>query len=457
MAFVVSLGSPSSSPAASNGTMPSLIPLLNHNDNMEFRTATASSISSGVAGNFNWRDRIFQVVSENLIRIDDVITGAFTTIGTIEGSAAVDTSIGFNFAVIVVKSATGKAYTLDVDDNLVDISGNANMSPAISVANIKEITVYIPFDGDVAFFSNPGAPGDIDVTSFFDAQQLPDRNNAVFNLSDTLYIMGTDSIELFRVVTSPTLPFRSVTGARINNGFIGGLLEYGDTFLFIGKEKDQSSGIYAIGQGRAPKISNERIDKILSEHTQDELAEAIPGTIKVQGHFLATFQLRRSSFGFYKGEWFELETIFDGVSSPWGGGFIAQLNGQYFTAFQDKIGVFDESLNTDYGERVTRSIKMIFIQEDGNWFACSRIELGISQGFNANRTTGKKNKTVGLLTSRDGVLFGPEVFRDLGVIGDYQSRLIWRRIGRFQSFMSVEFRTTQDVNFSVAYVEAAIG
>lgn len=405
-------------------------------------------------GNFNWRDRIFQVVSERLVRIDNVDTGAFTPIGTIEGSAAVDTSIGFNFAVIVVKSATGKGYTLSVNDELEEIT-DGQFKPSVSVANIKEVTVYIPFDGSPAFFSNPGAPEIIQ--SFFDAQQLPDRNNAVFNLSDTLYIMGTDSIELFRVVTSPDLPFRSVTGARINNGFIGGLVEYGDTFLFIGKEKDQSFGIYAIGQGTAPKISNERIDEILSQHTQEELAEAIPGSIKVQGHFLATFQLRRSSFGFYKGEWFLLDTVFNGVSSPWGGGFIAQLNGQYFTAFQDTIGVFDETLNTDYGERVTRSIKMIFIQEDGNWFGCSRMELGISQGFTPDKTNGDKTGSIALITSRDGVLFGPEVFRELGALGDYQARLIWRRIGRFNSFMAVEFRTTQDVNFSVAYVEAAIG
>lgn len=406
-------------------------------------------------GNFNWRDRIFQVVSERLVRIDDVTTGAFTPIGTIEGSAAIDFSVGFNFAVIIVKSATGKGYTLSVDDELEEII-DPQFESSISVANIKGITVYIPFNGDPAFFSNPGAPGDIEVASFFDAEQLPDRNNAVFNLSDTLYIMGTDSIELFNVVVSPTLPFRSVTRARINNGFIGCLVEYGDTFLFIGKEKDQGFGIYAIGQGRAPKISNERIDKILSEHTQEELAEAIPGTLKIQGHFIATFQLRRSSFGFYKGEWFLLDTVFDGVSRPWGGGFIAQLNGQYFTAFEDKIGVFDESLNTDYGERVTRSIKMIFIQDDGNWFGVSRMEIGISQGFTPDKTNGDKTGSIALVTSRDGVIFGPEVFRELGALGDYQARLIWRRIGRFQSFMSVEFRTTQDVNFSVAYVEAAI-
>jgi len=341
--------------------------------------------TSGVArGHFNWLDRNFVVKGETLFRVDET-TGNLTSIGTVAGNEPIATSIGFNFAVIVVKGATGKGFTLSVTDTLTEIT-DAQFKSSVSVANINGITVYIPFDGSPAFFGDPGAPGTIQVTSFFDAEQLPDRNNAVFNLSNTLYIMGTDSIEPFRVVTSPTLPFRSVTGGRINNGFIGGLVEYGETFLFIGKEKDQGFGIYAIGQGRAPKISNERIDKILSEHTQAELAEAIPGTIKVQGHFIATFQLRRSSFGFYKGEWFELETVFEGESRPWGGGFIAQLNGKYFTAFEDKLGVFDENLNTDYGERVTRSIKMIFIQEDGNWFGCSRIELGISQGFTPDKT-----------------------------------------------------------------------
>lgn len=407
-------------------------------------------------GHFPWRDRLFQVVSENLIRIDDVTTGAFTVIGTILGSAVVDISIGFNFAVIVVKSATGKGYTLDTSDILVEIT-DPQFKSSRSVANIKEITVYIPFDGSPAFFSDPGAPGTIQVTSFFDAQQLPDRNNAVRNLSDTLLIFGTDSIEQFKPVINPTLPFINIPGARINNGFIGGLVEYGETFLFIGKEKDQGFGIYAVGEGSAPKISNERIQEILSEHTEEELEEAIPGTIKVGGHFLATFQLRRSSFGFYKGEWFLLDSVRAGESGPWGGGFIAQLGGKYFTAFEDKIGVFDEELNTDYGERVTRSIKMIFIQEDGKWFPVTRMELGISQGFNSDKVNGKKVGTVALRTSRDGVLFGPAVYRDLGALGDYQARLIWRGVGRFQSFLAVEFYTTQDVDFSVAYVEAAIG
>ena len=409
-------------------------------------------------GAFIWRERLFQVVGEILIRVDDLETGSFTPIsGSVEGTDAIATSIGFNFATIIVKSATGKGYTLDESDVLLEIT-DADFKSSVGVANLQGITVFIPFDGTPAFFGNPGQPGTIQGSSFFDAEKLPDRNNAVFNLSDTLYIMGTDSIELFRIPNNPdpTVPFVNV-GARINNGFIGGLLEYGDTFLFIGREKDQGFGIYAIGQGESPKISNEIIDEIINSHSEEELALAVTSTIKVSGYLLATFTLSDDSFGFYKGGWFRLNSIRDGESKPWGGGFIAQLKGKYFTAFDDKIGVLNPDINTDYGERITRLVRMIFIKEDGGWFPCTRIELGISQGFNANKTIGKKNGTVALRTSRDGVEFGPEVFRDLGLEGDYQARLIWRAIGRFQSFMAVEFVTTQDVDFSVAYVEANIG
>ncbi len=408
-------------------------------------------------GSFVWRERLFQVVGESLIRVDT--DGTFETIsGTIVGTDSVEVSIGFNFATIVVKSATGKGYTLNASDVLAEIT-DPQFLPSVGVANLLGFTVFIPFDGSPAFYGDLGAPGTIAVTNFFDAEKLPDRNNGVFNLSDTLYITGTDSIELFRIPSTPnpTNPFVPVTGGRINNGFIGGLLEYGDTFLFIGREKDEGFGIYAIGQGKAPKISNEIIDDILNAHSEEELKLAVTGTIKVGGYLLATFTLNNDSFGFYKGGWFRLESIKDGERVPWGGGFIAQLEGKYFTSFEDKIGVFNPETNTDYGERVPRLIRMIFIQKEGGWFPCTRIELGISQGFNANKTTGKKNGTVALRTSRDGVLFGPDVYRDLGLEGDYQSRLIWRSIGRFHSFMAVEFFTDQDINFTVGYVEASIG
>lgn len=403
-------------------------------------------------GSFVWNKALYQVVSQDLIKITDTDTGAFSVIGTIDGPENIDHSIGFNFAVIVVKGATGRAYTLSKTDVLTQIT-DVDFKSSISVANINGRTVYIPFDGSPAFFSDVGAPGNIDPLSFFDAEELPDDNNAVFNFKNTLYIMGTDSIELFRDTGASPNPFLRIDGSRILNGFIGGLLEYNNTFLFIGREKDQDFGIYSIGQGIAPKISNERIDLILSTYTQGELAEAIPGRIKWRGYDIATFSLRRDSFAFFGGNWFKLDTVFDGVSRPWGGGFITQFEGEYFTAFSDKIGRFAK-INSDYGNRITRIMETGLSQTDTDFLRVQSIELGISQGFNPQAVN---PGSVALFLSDNNIIFGPPLYRSLGNLGQYNHKLIWNYaggMGTYRGFIGIKFFTTENIDFSDDYIVA---
>jgi len=241
-------------------------------------------------GGFEWNGSLYEVYSNNLKKVTDVDTGTFSTIGTIAGSAPIKTAIGFNTAVILVPG--GDIYTLDKLDELVLIT-DVDFEPSVDVAHINGRFVYIPSDGSPAFFSDVGAAGDVDDLSFFDAEELPDNNNAVFNGKNTLYICGTDSIELFRDTGASPVPFQRVSGARILNGFIGGLLEYNNTSLFIGREKGQDRGIYSISSGAAPKISNEAVDEILETYTIAELGTAITGRLKHNGNDIATFRLGR--------------------------------------------------------------------------------------------------------------------------------------------------------------------
>jgi len=393
-------------------------------------------------GQFEWNGSLYQVVSTDLIKITNKTTGTFTVIGTIARTAVVEWAVGFNDAVIVVKG--GALYTLSKTDVLTDISGNANFVPCVDVTHINGRFIYVPSNGDPAFFSDVGAAGTVQPLSFFDAEELPDLNNGCFNFSNTLYITGTDSIELFRDTGASPNPFQRVSGSRILNGFIGGLLEYNNAFLFIGREKGQDFGIYAVSQGVAPKISNAAIDLILSTYTITELSQTIPGRIKWRGYDIATFTLARNSFAFFGGNWFLLDTVFNGISSPWGAGFITQFEGEYFTAFEDKIGKFING-NTDYGNRITRIIDLGFEQENNERFSCQSIELGISQGFNS------ADGSVALLMSRDNVTYGPPVYRNLGDLGQYDKRLIWDfggGLGNYQGFMGVRVYTTEDVHFS---------
>lgn len=437
-------------------------------------------VANGLArAAFVWNESLYMVFSQDLIKITDTTTLSFSVIGTIAGPQAIETAVGFNEAVIVVKG--GAIYTLDKTDTLVDISGNANFVSCADVAHIDSRFVYIPADGSPAFFSDVGDAGSVQALSFFDAEVLPDKNNAVFVFRNTLYIMGTDSIELFDNQGGTPVPFVRRGGGAIDNGFIGGLLEYNNTFLFIGREKNQDFGIYAIGQGIAPKISNEAIDLILSTYTLNELSEAIPGRFKWRGDDIATFTLRRDSFGFLRGNWFLLDTVFSGISRPWGAGFIVQFEGEYFTAFEDKIGKFSKG-NTDYGERITRIIDFGIEQPDVEFFSVQDIELGISQGFNPvlkaisllffddafgnfddafgnfDDAAGSLPLAVGsvsLFLSRDNVLYGNPLTLNLGNSGQYGQKLRWNYpggLGTYQGFMGARILTTEDIIFSDDYI-----
>lgn len=399
-------------------------------------------------GSFVWNDALYHVLSQQLVKVTNPETGAYSVIGTIDGPEPVETAIGFNEAVIVVKG--GAIYTLDASDTLTDISAEDNFVPCVDVSHINGRFVYIPASGDPAFFSDVGDAASVQPLSFFDAEELPDKNNANFNFSNTLFICGTDSIEQFRDSGGTPNPFQRVNGSRINNGYIGGLLEYNSTFLFVGREKDQDYGIYAIGQGQAPKISNEAIDLILSTYTQAELAETVSGRFKWRGYDIATFTLRRHSFGYAGGNWFLLDTVFDGVSRPWGAGYITHFQGEYYTSYSDKLGRLS-NINTDYGQRITHIVDMAMEQEDGDYFSCQKIEIGISQGFNS------ANGSVAIQLSQDGMLYGPPVYRDLGNTGQYAQKLIWNLpggLGTYQGFMGIRIYTTEDIDFSLDYLNA---
>lgn len=399
-------------------------------------------------GSFVWNDSLYNVTSQKLIKITDTETGVFDTIGTIGGVTGVETDVGFNDAVIVVRN--GPIYALSKTDALIEISDNDNFVPCRDVAHINGRFVYIPFDGSPAFFSDVGQAESVQAESFFDAETLPDKNNSVWNFKDTLYIGGTDSIELFQDTGASPNPFQRVNRGRITNGVIGGVLDYNETFLFVGREEDQSAGIYAIGQGYAPKISNETVDLILDGYTQSELESAIPGRLKWRGDDIATFTFPRDSLGYFAGNWFVLSTLDDGRTVPWKAGFITQYENRYYTAFEDKIGIF-ENRNTDYSDRVPRIIDLGYEQENNDDFSCQSLDLGISQGF--SRTDG----SVAILMSNDGLTYGEPLYRDLGALGEYSKHLVWDYpggLGNYEGFMGVRIYTTEDVPFSSSHLIA---
>ena len=401
---------------------------------------TSLATKTGLArGAFTYDDSLYCVYGTSLLKID-TDGNTVVTVGIVEGTANIDFAIGFNEAAIVVRETGGKGYTL-ASDVLTEIT-DPDFVASNSVTHINGRFVYIPFNGDPAFFSDVGAAATIDALSFFDAEELPDKNKGAANYKNILLIGGTDSFELFRDVGDTPVPYRRLN-ARIDFGYIGGLTEYSDTFAFIGREKDQDVGIYVIGPGTAPKISNEAIDTILTTYTETELSVAVPQRFKWRGYDLLCFTLARHSFGFLNGNWFLIDTMIDDERFPWRAGFVTHYQQKYYTFFANEIGRLDK-INTDYGNDFERSIQFGVYQDGNEDFTAQSIELGVSQGYTA---TG----SVGLHLSRDNVLFSDPYFRNVGNRGEYDKKLVWNYpggLGYYEGFMGVKITTTSDIEFA---------
>jgi len=64
---------------------------------------TISNLGTVARGQFVWNGALYEVVGTTLIKITNVETGTFTTIGTIAGNTLVESAVGFTAAVLVVR------------------------------------------------------------------------------------------------------------------------------------------------------------------------------------------------------------------------------------------------------------------------------------------------------------------------------------------------------------------
>lgn len=396
-------------------------------------------------GGFNWNGALYYVYSQELRKFD-VETGTHIVIGTIAGDEQVFSARGAVTIAIVAKGTA--SYTLDKSDVLVDTSLNPSFVPFVSVTAINGRAVYVPLLGDKTVFSDVGDFATIGALSFFDAEVRPDETEFCFTLDNYLYLMGTESIERFKDTGASGNPFKRV-GTAFDFGYIGGFLEIDGAVIFIGRKRNQSPGIFALDANQVVKISNPRVDKILATYTTQELTETISGRINRDGFDIATLTLRRDSLLFFALDWSLLDTVIDEVSRPWIAGFIVEFDNRYYSGFEDKFGIFDDT-SFDYGNRITRILETSLSQENMEYMEVDSLELGVSQGF----TDGEK-QSVGLQTTEDGVLYGPIVHEELGLKGNYAGKLVWEPpggLGTYEGFMGIRLITRENVVFNADHL-----
>jgi len=372
-----------------------------------------------IDGLFWWTERgILVAVSDgNVYVIDEA--GTATNIGTGPSSGGVVSFVncvpGGTHKLVMANG--GQMYLTD-GATVSAISGTGAPTNVRTVAFLDQYIIASNSNTPSFQWSGVNDPETWSALSFATAEVKPDDVIGIATNWDELYVLGTESIEVW--YNDGSSPFIRRDGATINRGTLSPntFQRVGNTFMYL----DSFRHVIELN-GRSPVIVSNDIDKTLADLTDVSNASAMVLDIEGRAFYVITFRATNKTFAYdYKLKRWSRWGQFDSQAAEYNR-FVGNCHAYSVAWNQNIIG------SKDYGKIYVLSDNY---QTDNGEYARLRVQTahidhGTSQGKRAGRITfrGKRGNTGGsgklALRYRDNGT-GPwsnEIQLDMGGVGDY--------------------------------------
>jgi len=392
--------------------------------------------------------------------------GVATNLGTITGTKRVVMADNGTLLVIVVPG--GDSFTWDGTALTQIVDPDFQVSDTVSF--YRGFFVFTTTDGKQLFVSNLNQPSVFDALDFGSAEGDPDRIVTQILNHDELTILGSETSEVFKLIGGAGFPLAIIPGAFGQKGAHSkyGAVAFDNTFLFIGGGENEKTAVWRkTSSNSAVKISDNAIDTLIQEFTEDEIAEAFWMTYTQRGQLLAILTINSQripgrSF-IYNGTasvlagkqvWFEFQS---GVTdAPWRVNSIVKVYDKFLCgdSIDGRIGFLDKTKNEDYGDVMFRQMSTQPFSQDGVALFAGEFEATFESGVGL--TTGQGSDPQARYDfSDDGArTFSSEFSRSIGKIGRFEQRSIWRRQGRFPVSRTTRLTITDPVKANLIRIAA---
>lgn len=407
-----------------------------------------------------WSDRFkkhFRVSGDTLIEVDEfggIVDQSGGTTITGSGNARFDNS--FNSVAFV---ADGDYYRWTESGGLTKPSKPAGAGYFIDMTWIDGYYIFTDRENlwnttladEAAFNANERAGSDFAPDDIVGIDKTTDNRLIVFNRYTT---------ERFVNNAGSSFPFQRQPNAAIPIGIVGtdAKANIGDgRWVVFGGSKEYSPSFYLLTNSYK-NISTKEIDSIIDTYSDFELATIEIEYRDTRDQGLVICQLPRDTLVYdvtlsnALGEniWYEWRSGDDpwravnGVYDPRNVGNESS-SWIYGDQFDSRIGRLDSRICTQYGEAVEWRCKTPLTRASGT---IQTAELVTAPGHSE-----VNDDVVFVSTTKDGALFGPEALVYRGDEGDYQKRIIMRRLGDYPRWFGMRIRGNSAGVFSITGVE----
>ena len=415
-------------------------------------------------------DKLYIVSGGSFFRIDSDWTA--TNLGSISGTGRC--ILASNGTTIAIQVPGGSGYWYDAVNGLVEITNpvyqgfQAQDGGVLSVASKDGYFVFITafefFLSDLVTLN--GGRGFPELT-FGTAEVKPDKNVTVANIRNELYIVGTDTTELFQNTgAGETQPFQRIENATVDKGLAArqAFIEHLDEYIFIGGGKQESISAYRGSPGGTVKISTSAIDDILSRFTTSEIQSSYAFSFQESGNFFAGFTIKdttiiydtTSSTLLQRPIW-HTRTSSGSSLGQWRVAAVADVYAKnvVFDTEDGRIGILSRNYSTEYDEIIPRRFSGQYLSNQSAPIMLHEVEVATD----TSEIT-EDGQTIKLEASFDsGKTFSDYGSISIGTLSNPDVRQIWRRIGRvpYQVVFRVTMNNRDATNIVQMFVEAEGG
>ncbi|MBF0399963.1 MAG: hypothetical protein HQL90_04275 [Magnetococcales bacterium] len=331
--------------------------------------------------------------------------------------------------LVILIPSEGKAYVYTVAGGLAVVS-DADWVASDTVTFMDTYFIFSRTGSKQFHISATGDGTSYNALEFASAEAHPDLLVAVMSIQDRLWLFCEHSIEQWQDTGNATFPFEKIIGGTIERGCAaaGSIAEMDNTVFWLGDD----GLVYRAGLV-PERISTHGVETAISGYSK--MSDARGYTYAQGGHtfYVLTFPAADVTWCYDVAtqEWHKRQSA--GFGRHRGANSVLFNNKPVVGDFQNgKVYVFDLEKYTDDGDVITRTRITSPISSENDRLFMSRLQIDFQSGVGLISGQGSDPQCMLSWSDDGGHTYGNEHWRSMGKIGEYSSRAIWRRLGRFR-------------------------
>lgn len=399
-------------------------------------------------GGLVFEGKPYFVIGNKFFRIDQTLTLTEPTynaveLGDIVGDEHISIAKSNGEICIVVPGVAGYIYS--IKDGLQQIDDNDFLSDAKVVVFMNARFIFATDKQLFASGINQGLK--YNALDRATSEVDPDNIVGLHVFKNELYVLGTDVTEVFRDVANPIgFPLQRIEGFIIDKGLVSqfAVIDYEDSFVFMGSGKNEQIAIWRVSGNKPEKISTTAIDTDINKQTGTAQSLAVAQSYAQEGIYFALFTIGGETIVFDSPAsvieerlvWHKRQSIVNGNIGSWRAHTILEAFGLLVVGDTNNgnIGSLETDTFEEYGVRIDRTWSSAPIaKEDMSPIFISKVTATVETGFSSPEANLRL-----ALSDNAGITYGNEISRSIGTSGNFQTMLIWQRLGRVERY--VQFR-----------------